>query len=150
MNTTAPHRIICVGNPYFPGDDVGPRVYEYLRSIDLPAGVVVIDGGLRGIDLLAFLEGADRIVFVDSLHGFGKPGEVIILDRETVSSETEAEYGHSGGLAYLLKMLPVLSQHPPREVYVVGAEAILLETDTASIADASLKIATGQGMPYVQ
>ncbi|MBI2570205.1 MAG: hydrogenase maturation protease [Candidatus Schekmanbacteria bacterium] len=116
-------RIICVGNRFVPGDDLGSRVFDALARLVLPPGVDVVDGGLGGLDLARLAEGQDRLVFVDAIRGFGSPGEVRILTPEEAGALEAPPYGHASGLAYLLSALPVLFPGTTRQaVYVAGAE----------------------------
>jgi len=141
-----PVRIICVGNRLKPGDDLGPRVHDLLRGRGVPAGVELIDGGLAGLNLLGLMEGADRVVFVDALSGFGEPGRPVVLDGLGEAAQMEPEYGHSGGLAYLLRALPGVWPGDLPRVWVVGAEGNVDEPALAELADACLAVAlTGGG-----
>ncbi|MBI4967465.1 MAG: hydrogenase maturation protease [Rhodospirillales bacterium] len=132
--------IICVGNALIPGDDLGHRVYEFLAGQAIPGGVVVIDGGLKGIDLLPLVEGRKRVVFVDAVAGFGPPGEVVILDRETAASGA-GPYDHGAGLPYLLRLLPFVCETPVPECLVVGAEGPAHPSVVRATATASLEVA---------
>ena len=113
-------RIICVGNPFVPGDEIGPAVFERLSRLPLPDGVDLIDGGIRGLDLLPLVEGADRVVFVDTLSGFGAPGEPIAEDAEVFARDLDSAYGHCDGLGFLLRALPAAASGPLPEIVVAG------------------------------
>jgi len=137
------HRIICVGNRYVPGDDVGPRVYDCLLRRDLPVHVCAVDGGLMGLDLLRFVEGAQRVVFVDALPGFAPPGRTVVLRHRAALEERPAAYGHDGGLACLLRMLPAVCTGELPEIVLVGSEPPADADLIEQLADLSLRIATG-------
>ena len=137
-------RIICVGNRYVESDNVGPRVYDYLARRDMPEDVSLIDGGLAGLDLLRFVEGGRRVVFVDALHGF-VPGDLpLVLDHGTALGEWAAGYGHDGGLAYLLRMLPAVCGNGLPEIALVGAGAPVATDVVGHLAEMALSIATGE------
>ena len=72
-------RIICIGNCYTPDDAAGPKVYDRLLQCALPNDIEVIDGGLAGLNLLRFIDNAERVVFVDNVSGFGQPNEIVVL-----------------------------------------------------------------------
>jgi len=137
-------RIICVGNRFVESDDTGPRVYDSLARRDLPSAVSLIDGGLLGLDLLRFVEGARRVVFVDSPHGFAPPGRPVVLDRSVALDEQPAGYGHDGGLACLLRMLSAVYGSDPAEIFLVGAEPPVGPDAVEQLADVALSIATGE------
>lgn len=133
-------RIICVGNRYVAGDDLGPLVYDYLRCQSLPAQVEVIDGGLAGLNLLSFVEGASHLIFVDALTGEGPSGQAIVLSGLTAFNESPLHYNHATGLAYLLGVLPHLYPDELPEIIVVGAVGQVDPQTIAQVADCCLNI----------
>ena len=136
-------RIVCVGSRLVEEDAAGPAVYDLLSSRPLPDGVEVIDGGLGGLSLLRMADGAEGLVFVDAVSGFGAPGEVLLLPAQDVAAEATPD-GHAGGLPFLLALLPRVSDVPPGGVAVVGLEA---PWDDAALARAaSLALATVSGL----
>ena len=114
-------RIVCIGSRLVAEDLVGPAVFDRLRTEALPPGIEIVDGGLRGLDLLPFFEGVRRVVLVDALRGYARPGEAVVLRAATLADLPGTPYDHAGGLAYLLKTLPnILSSVP--EILLVGIE----------------------------
>ena len=138
-------RIICIGNRYAAEDAAGPAVYDHLRRLPLPPGLELIDGGLAGLDLLRYLEGAELVVFVDSVSGFGDRSTVLILAEEEVAALANSRYDHSAGLAYLLRILPEVCEGALPQVKLIGIEG---HPDQAAIHEAAalaLKIVGGNG-----
>jgi hydrogenase maturation protease len=114
-------RIICIGNVLVTEDRAGFDVFQRLRSMPLPPDVEVIDGGLAGLDLLRLVDGADHIVFVDSVADDDIEDGLVVWDAEQVVSACNSEhYGHGAGLPYLLKMLPAVAEHAVPPIQVVG------------------------------
>jgi len=136
------NRIICVGNRTVESDRGGPLVFDRLQSAGLPEDVEVIDGGLGGLDLLAFVSGAARVVFVDSASGFGVAGEVVALDAQAVAQRADRAFGHGAGLPYLLRVLPELCDDPP-SVSVLGLEGEPTEAMVEEAARRALSLARG-------
>lgn len=130
-----------MGNRYTSSDDIGPRVYDFLTERPIPAHVEVIDGGLAGINLINLLEGVDKVIFVDKLDGFGQPGEVLVLDGLEVGKQVETGYGHSGGIGYLLKVLPAVWEEALPEIVVVGAEGSADDNIIGSLAQTCINLA---------
>ncbi len=141
-------RIICIGNRYAAEDAAGPAVYDHLRRLELPAGLELIDGGLAGLDLLRYLEGAEQVVFVDSVSGAQRGdlnNTVIVLAGEEVAALASSRYDHSAGLAYLLRILPEVCEGALPQVRLVGIRG---HPDQAAIHEAAalaLKIVGGSG-----
>ncbi len=137
-------RIICIGNRFVESDNVGPRVFDCLARRDMPADISLIDGGILGLDLLRLVEDAGRVVFVDTLDGFGPPGCAVVLDPCVALEGLAVEYGHGGGLACLLRMLPAVCGNDLPEIDVVGATAAIGPDVVGQLADMALSIATGE------
>ncbi len=117
--------IICIGNRFVAGDAVGAQVFDRLLEMpSLPAEVKIVEGGTAGLNLLPLLEEGGRVVFVDAVSGFTKPGEIVLLEtREIVSTLDTAHFDHEAGLAYLLAVLPkVCDGDMPEEIVLVGLE----------------------------
>jgi hydrogenase maturation protease len=135
------NRIICIGQRYCAGDVAGPAVYDRLVAM-APPGVEVIDGGLAGLGLLRFMEGARRVVFVDTLCGFGRPQQVMALDPAEVASLAESSYGHSAGLPYLLRALPAVCEGRAPEIAIVGIEGAPDEHAASEAATLAVALAS--------
>ena len=119
-------RVICVGNRFVDADAAGPRVFDQLGGVTLPDGVEIVDGGLGGIDLVGFVDGCERVVFVDAIDGFAAPGSVVLLSAADAAGAQadgrEEPFGHGAGLGYLLRALPLLCERAVPDVRVVGVE----------------------------
>lgn len=113
-------RVICIGNRFVDEDAAGPRVHDRLQTLELPDDVEVVDGGLCGLDLLRLVDGAERVVFVDSVSELGPAGAVLQLDCADVAATAPSSFGHDAGLGYLLRVLPLACDEPLPAIEVVG------------------------------
>jgi len=138
-------RIICIGSRYVPADAVGPTVYDRLKQTSLPGNVEVVDGGLGGLGLLRFLEGTERVVFVDRVCGFGRPNEIVVLGEKEVAALAGQRCDHSAGLAYLLRVLPEVCEGHLPHVLLVGVEGDPDERIVGEATALALKIAAEDG-----
>jgi len=120
-------------------------VYDQLMSGSLPRDIEVIDGGLAGLNLLRFIHGADRVVFIDAANGFKSSGGVIVLDAKDASRHADAIFGHNAGLSYCLRILPEVHDGQLPEIFVVGIEGITNPENILKAAEMSLKIASQGG-----
>lgn len=132
--------VICLGNRYVPGDDVGCRVFDHLAGIVTPFDVEIIDGGLCGLDLLRLVEGKRRVVFADAVTGIAPPGEPVTLTRAQVAGYA-GRYGHGAGLPYLLQLLPQVCRPPLPEIALVGAEGAVDDRTIRILAERCMEIA---------
>ncbi len=119
-------KIICVGNRFIKSDAAGPMVYDCLKGKKIPDGVDVIDGGLAGLNLLCFVEGSKRVIFVDSVEDIDMP-DAVVTDKIFVFAACEMaehlyakSYDHSAGLSYLLRVLPEILKDEMPETLLVG------------------------------
>lgn len=133
-------RIVCVGSRLHADDAAGPRVHDRLARRTLPPDVTLVDGGLLGLNLLPLLDGAERVVFVDQVRGFGRPGEALLLDPGEVAGQAPS-YGHATGFVVLLGMLPALVGAGGPEVLLVGVEGPADDGAIERAADLGLRAA---------
>ena len=117
-------------------------VYDQLLSDKHPRDIELIDGGLAGLNLLRFMHGADRVIFIDAVNGFRPSGGVMVLDAKDASRHADTVFGHSAGLSYFLRVLPEVHDAKLPEIYVVGIEGIPDSDKILEAAKMSLKIAT--------
>jgi len=115
--------VIGQGNVLLGDEALGPEVVRVLESrYRFPDDVHLLEIGTQGLNLVPFLEGAEALVAVNSLHAKGTPGEVRLLDREAVM-RNDPEYRmspHAFGLKGHLETME-FAGIGPRQVFVVGA-----------------------------
>jgi hydrogenase maturation protease len=118
-----PHTLVAgVGNIFLGDDGFGCEVARHLSRSEVPAGVRVVDYGIRGMHLAYdLIDGWDLLVLVDALPDRGMPGRLEVL-------EVRAEHLGAGGLdahgmapLAMLSSLEALGGQLPRTV-LVGAQ----------------------------
>ena len=134
-------RIICIGNRYLPEDAAGYAVLEALLKMELPDDVEVIDGGLAGLDLLRFIEGTKRVVFIDTVSGFDTDDNVVQIEGIEVAGLADLRFDHSAGLPYLLRVLPEAYPGSIPQIVVLGIEGVPDEQTVQKVSTLALKIA---------
>jgi hydrogenase maturation protease len=88
------HRTLVagVGNLFLGDDAFGSEVARALARLELPAGVTVIDYGVRGTHLAYdLLDGWDRLILIDLVSGRGTPGAVHIIDITSSADDLAVE-----------------------------------------------------------
>lgn len=115
-------RIICVGNGLRDDDRTGPDAYARLARMAMPPDVEVVDGGLAGLDLLKFMDGTQRVVFIDSVRGFAAPGQVVLLEPSDLDEGNPAGFDHASSFSYVLGVYPAILAPPLPVVNIVGVE----------------------------
>jgi hydrogenase maturation protease len=120
--------VMGLGNLLMSDDGLGSRVISELETRFAPrAGVILLDGGTLGLDLLPRLEGIDRLLIIDALQMGAEPGAVFRLEGEEVPRAFANKLSvHQMGLQDLLAVAE-LQGHLPAELVVIGAQSALIE-----------------------
>jgi hydrogenase maturation protease len=116
--------VMGLGNILLSDEGIGVRVIEHLLAqYDFPEGVLVMDGGTLGLDLLPYLEDAGRLLVVDAVQARKPPGTLIRLTGEQIPIFLDASKvsPHQEGLQDLLAVA-ALQGYLPKEVVFLGAQ----------------------------
>ena len=111
-----------IGNIFLGDDGFGPEVVRHLAAdpVELPAGVRLVDYGIRGMHLAYdLLAGYQALVLVDAVPGPGPPGELTVLEigpDDLGKGEFDA---HGMAPVAVLATLPTLGGELP-PTYLVG------------------------------
>jgi hydrogenase maturation protease len=111
-----------IGNIFLSDDGFGPEVVRRVGDT-LPAGVQVVDYGIRGMHLAYdLLEKWDALVLVDAVPDRGAPGEVRVFEADHEAATAGAGLdAHSMDPNAVFASLRALGGRPPRTV-VVGCQ----------------------------
>lgn len=115
-----------IGNVFLTDDGFGPAVVTRLAgsSPSLPAGVRVVDYGIRGMHLAYdLLDGVALLVLVDALPDRGRVGAVRVLEVGPDDVPSGPVDAHGMDPATVLASLQALGGTMPRTV-VVGCEVV--------------------------
>lgn len=116
--------VLGLGNILLGDEGVGVRVVErLLATCTFGEGVLVLDGGTLGLDLLPYLEGAERLLVVDAVQARKTPGTLIRLEGDQVPRFLDASKvsAHQEGLQDLLAVA-ALKGYLPERVVLWGAQ----------------------------
>ena len=105
----------------------GVRVAEALsQRFRFPDAVEVLDGGTLGIELMRFLDGAQRLILIDAIHG-SEPGSFRIIQGDDVRLYFQEKVSlHEMGIQEVLASLVVMEK-PIAEIVVIGVVPQSLE-----------------------
>ena len=120
-------KIIGLGNPFMGDDAVGVVVARKLRQYE-QTSVLIVEGGLAGLNLLHEMEDTDTLILIDAVHSQSEAGTIF---RFTVPQDLEkigklawgasASSTHSFGLAEALTLAHTL-EVLPAHVILYGIE----------------------------
>jgi hydrogenase maturation protease len=96
--------VLGLGNILLSDEGVGVRVVERLQvRYEFPGDVVVLDGGTLGLDLLPYVERADRLLVVDAVEIGAGPGTQVRLEGDQIPAVFGPKLSpHQVGFADLL------------------------------------------------
>jgi hydrogenase maturation protease len=120
--------VLGLGNILLGDEGLGVRVVERLQArYDFGPEVLVLDGGTLGLDLLPYLEDADRLLVVDALELGQAPGTVARLEGDQIPAFLGTKVSpHQIGLADLL-VAARLRGSLPDELVLWGAQPAVLD-----------------------
>jgi hydrogenase maturation protease len=143
---TGPQILVAgIGNVFMGDDGFGVEVVSLLARTKLPAGVVVQDFGIRGLDLAYALAGYDVAVLVDALPRGGAPGTLYLIEPEPDDREVVPD-AHGMDPVTVLALARELGDPLPR-VLVVGCEPsqiLTLEDDVVAELSEPVRAAVGE------
>jgi len=121
--------VLGLGNILLQDEGVGVRVAERLRDrYTFPEGVDVLDGGVRGLALMPFLEGVSRLLIIDAVRAGKEPGTLIRLVGNEIPAVLSPKISpHQEGLADLLWVAKIVGPCPS-EIVLWGLEPAQIET----------------------
>jgi hydrogenase maturation protease len=110
-----------IGNVFLGDDGFGVELAGRLARRELPAGVEVVDFGIRGMDLAyALLEGWDAAVLLDATPRGEAPGTLSVIEPDVEAADVAPE-AHGMDPVKVLALARSLGGPPPRTI-VVGCE----------------------------
>lgn len=112
-----------IGNVFLGDDGFGVALSRRLAAGELPAGVEVVDFGIRGMNLAYALgEGHDAAILIDASPRGEAPGTVYVIEPD-LSGEEVALDTHGMDPVRVLRLAAELGELPPR-ILVVGCEPL--------------------------
>ena len=122
--------LIGLGNILLQDEGVGVHAIRHMQEhYEMPPELEIVDGGTSGLDLLPYIEGRDRVLFVDAVKFGQEPGYIGILENEEIPSFFAVKSSlHHLGLADVLAAAQLLDTLPP-EICLIGIQPYSLETD---------------------
>jgi hydrogenase maturation protease len=113
--------IAGIGNIFHGDDAFGVEVAQRLLGKQLPAGVTVIDFGIRGFDLaFALLDGYETYILVDVVQRGQPPGTLYLIEPE-IENATADRNGHGMDPVRVLRLAQEMGG-PSGRVLLVGCE----------------------------
>jgi hydrogenase maturation protease len=114
--------VLGVGNTIFSDDGVGVHAARLLKNdARLPADVSVLDGGTLGLELLAYVCDATRVLFLDAVNSGETPGTLSRMTADELLGISSGSNVHQLGVVDLIAAM-ILVSDAPREIIVLGVQ----------------------------
>ena len=143
-----------IGNIFLGDDGFGVAVAQRLARNALPPGVLVVDFGIRGMDLAyALQEELDAVVLVDAAPRGEPPGTLSVIEPELDEREVALDT-HGMDPVKVLALARALGRVPPRVVVVACEPAVVVsgEHDEDLVGELSepVQAAVEDAVPLVE
>jgi hydrogenase maturation protease len=111
-----------IGNVFLGDDGFGVALADRLARLELPAGVKVVDFGIRGMDLaFAMQDGYDAVVLLDATPRGEPPGTLYVIEADRQQGVEVSVDAHGLDPVQVMGLVRALGGVPPR-TFVVGCE----------------------------
>ena len=129
--------ILGIGCILYSDEGFGVRVIEALQErYEFPDNVLVVDGGVLGINLLGVISKPDRLIVVDVIRNKGKPGDLYRLEGDAIPERIRAKNSlHQVDFLEALTLCQALDKVP--ETVIVGVEPEDIETQSLKLTPAT-------------
>lgn len=117
-----PIMVIGVGNSIQMDDGIGIHVLNELKKYDLPEESELFDGGTLGIDLMPYIEGREKLIFIDSVKADEKPGTIFKFEPDDLNYDDAPKTSvHQIGLIDSLQMISMIGK-APEKIVIFGVQ----------------------------
>ena len=151
----APIRILVagIGNVFLGDDGFGVALADRLARRALPAGVEVVDYGIRGMDLAyALHDGWDAVLLLDAMPRGRPPGTLSVLEPDLGDLPLAVD-AHAMDPVKVLGLAQALGGELPRTL-VVGCEPAIVmrgdEEDVVATVSEPVRAALDEGVRLVE
>ena len=136
--------VLGLGSLIQSDDAVGIFALRQLAEDPCPGGAELIEGGTKGLDLLPFIQGANRLIILDAVDVGEVPGTIVRLAGGDLGRLPGKGSVHELAVADLLMALRMLGQEP-EEVVLLGIQParIALGTSLSATVEVALPALVG-------
>jgi hydrogenase maturation protease len=120
--------ILGIGSILFSDDGFGIQVAQRIeKEYAFPDNVLVVDGGVLGINLLGVISKPRHLIVVDTMRNRGKPGDIYRLEGDAIPERIRAKNSlHQVDFLEALTLCQALDNVP--KTVIIGVEPEDLQT----------------------
>ena len=114
--------ILGIGNILLSDEGIGVRVAERMQRMSLPPDVEVLEGGVKGLDLIYFIEGREKVIVVDAVKAGAPPGTLFrFTDKDLAAKKGTLRSAHGIDFSDVIAITGFMGIKPP-EIIFLGIE----------------------------
>jgi hydrogenase maturation protease len=120
--------ILGIGSILFSDDGFGIRVAQRIeQEYEFPENVLVVDGGVLGINLLGVISKPKHLIVVDTMRNKGNPGDLYRLEGDAIPERIRAKNSlHQVDFLEALTLCQALDNVP--QTVIIGVEPEDIQT----------------------
>ena len=121
--------IVGVGSRLLGDEGVGLHIIDKLSQIPMPPYVNIVDCGCDLLDLMSYVNEPARILIIDAIRAWGKPGEIYSFNYDRLSAtKVEMHSAHQVKIVDILRLIKFVSPAlAESEIVVIGVEPKKME-----------------------
>ena len=120
--------VLGIGCTLYSDEGFGVRVVEKMQQdYEFPDDVLLVDGGVLGINLLGVISKPNHLIVVDAIRNKGKPGDLYRLEGDEIPGRIRAKNSlHQVDFLEALTLCQALDHVP--ETVIIGIEPEDIDT----------------------
>jgi hydrogenase maturation protease len=120
--------ILGIGSILFSDDGFGIQVIQKIeKEYEFPDNVLVVDGGVLGINLLGVISKPKHLIVVDTMRNHGKPGDLYRIEGDAIPERIRAKNSlHQVDFLEALTLCQALDNVP--KTVIIGIEPEDIQT----------------------
>lgn len=129
--------VLGIGCILYSDEGFGVRVVEKMEALyKFSDNVLLVDGGVLGINLLGVISKPDHLIVVDAIRNKGKPGDLYRLAGDQIPQRIRAKNSlHQVDFLEALTLCQALDKVP--ETVILGVEPADIETQSLELTPAT-------------
>ncbi len=125
--------VLGIGCILYSDEGFGVRVVEKMETCyKFSENLLIVDGGVLGINLLGVISKPDHLIVVDAIRNQGKPGDLYRLESDEIPQRIRAKNSlHQVDFLEALTLCQALDKIP--ETVIIGVEPEDIETQSLEL-----------------
>ena len=125
--------VLGIGCILYGDEGFGVRVVEKMeKQYEFPESVLLVDGGVLGVNLLGVISKPKHLIVVDCIRNKGNPGDLYRLDGDAIPARIRAKNSlHQVDFLEALTLCQALDHVP--ETVIVGVEPLDIDTQSLDL-----------------